>query len=200
MMQTTTLRGGSELTFQLGQEYVTRISSEKGIPTKLLYHSHSTSTCKDKLKLLQDKFPKDDWDLGRIVKTLFAAVDDDWVGFVMPERGKKFKLSGELAEEVYKKSDLKTVEKEYWLSKGPLYIPKGMEPGTCTPFVPKESMMKTVDHIFICDVPKLEKKVVDISIGGMGQDAHRTSMHLPYGAIFDILKHQFPDKIHKVRY
>ena len=71
-----------------------------------------------------------------------------------------------------------------------------MEVGTCTPFVPEDSM-KFVDYIFIQQEDKLDSLDVDISIGGTDKEAHKLSMHLPYGAIFEILKERFDGKIHK---
>lgn len=185
---------------QPGQEYVSRISAHLGIKTQPLYHPRATSACQEKVELLQQRFPDESWHLGRVVKTLFAAVDEDWVGFVLPERGRKFRLTGELAGNVYRQACLKTAEEEYWVSTGTMYMPPGMEAGTCTPFVPEDVMMRFEDHIFICDLPELDDQEIDISLGGQGEEAHRTSMVLPYGAIFQILDLRFPGKIHKVKF
>ncbi|HLD01221.1 MAG TPA: hypothetical protein VJC39_05765 [Candidatus Nanoarchaeia archaeon] len=84
-------------------------------------------------------------------------------------------------------------------------IPSGMEHGTCTPFISPEGIKELNDSyyggiksIFIHDLPSLESKVVDISVGGQGNLAHRTSMHIAYGGIYAILKAAYGDLVHKL--
>jgi hypothetical protein len=174
------------------QQYVFEHAQQLAITPKLVTHPYATRSCAEKLRLLQGTFPDKGWYLGRVVKALFAAVDDDTVCFVMPETGRK--LTQDLASHVYARLDLPT--EEAYLTVDRMYVPESMEPGTCTPFVP-EHEMKLVDYIFIEDFPELTDIVVDISIGGVGKVARRTSMTLPYRSIFDILKRQFDGKVHK---
>lgn len=58
--------------------------------------------------------------------------------------------------------------------------------------------MKGIAALFIYDFPTLDKAIVDISLGGQGELAHKVSLHLPYVGIYDILKSQFGAKIQKV--
>tara|TARA_Y100000310_G_C20586010_1_gene765433 strand:- start:42 stop:593 length:552 start_codon:yes stop_codon:yes gene_type:complete len=174
------------------QQYVTDIADQLGYGIKLVYHPHSTDTCQQKLSLLQQRFPEQIWSLDRVVKTIFADVDDKLVGFVLPEKGQR--VTEDLVESAYQQAgisgDYFRPDVSRW------YIPPGMEVGTCTPFVPEDGM-KFVDYIFIQQEDKLDSLDVDISIGGIDKEAHKISMHLPYGAIFDILKERFDGKIHK---
>ena len=85
-------------------------------------------------------------------------------------------------------------------------MPSGMEYGTGTPFISSQEMRNINDvyncpltKIFIHDLPEIDKKLVDISLGGKGSDAHRISLHLPYQAIYNILKAEFgEDKVVKI--
>jgi len=175
------------------QQYVTELAQQLGYKTKLVYHPHSTDTCQQKLSLLQQGFPDQDWSLDRVVKTIFADVEDKIVGFVLPE--KRQRITEDLVKLAYQQAG---IDGDYFKpSVSEWYIPEGMEIGTCTPFVPEDSM-KYVDYIFIQKESELDPLVVDISIGGTSKEAHQLSMHLQYGAIYDILKTKFDGKIHKV--
>ncbi len=79
-------------------------------------------------------------------------------------------------------------------------FPKGMEFGTATPFLEEikhSDLYGEVKAIFVHEQPSLDEQIVDVSIGGKGDIAHRTSLQLPYGAIYTILKQKFPDVVHK---
>ena len=52
----------------------------------------------------------------------------------------------------------------------------------------------------LADEVSPKQREVDISVGGEGEEARRTSMVLPYGAIFEILSCNVPGKIHKVKF
>jgi len=77
--------------------------------------------------------------------------------------------------------------------------PSGMEYGTCTPFPKKSTMSSEIDAIIVIDKPSIDDKVVSISIGGCGETAHKTKAHLSYSSIYEILKQEFPDKVHIYR-
>lgn len=93
-------------------------------------------------------------------------------------------------------------------------IPSSMESGTCTPFLRWEELYSNkvergkindtyggVQAVFIHDEPSLNDKLVDISVGGRGEEAHRTSLQLPYQAIYDILVAKFgPERIFRMRF
>jgi len=178
---------------QTEQKYVAELAQQLGYNIKLIYHQQSTDSCKEKLFLLEQRFPEESWSIDRVIKTIFADVDDELVGFVLPETGQK--VTEELVKTAYQQAG---IEGDYFKpSVSQWYIPPGMEPGTCTPFVPEDSM-KFVDRIFIQEEPGLDSLDVDISVGGTGEEAHQVSLHLPYGAIYDILKNKFDDKIHKM--
>jgi hypothetical protein len=197
-MQTIPYQQRQEFELMPGQSYVTEGAIELGIRPRLLLHSQDSRTCTEKVELLRERFPGQGWHIGKTIKTLFGTVDDDIVGFVMPETG--LKLSQDLVERIYRKMGLPS--EEYYLSTSSMWIPEGMEYGTCTPFV-TEDAMKLVNYILIHDVPFLTDKIVDISIGGkkeLDSDAHKKSMIIPYGAIFDILKAKFDGKIHKTKF
>ena len=170
----------------LGQQYIKHLSKELSIETKLVSHQRATNTCYQKAELLG-------WQPNRIVKAIYAAVDEDICSFVFPELGKK--LTEDDVKRFYAQAGAET--EEYYLQISKWYIPQSMEMGTCTPFIP-ESDIKIIDYIFIQDLPELDEQIVDVSIGGKGKQAHKTSMHLPYSGIYQILKAQYGDKIHKV--
>jgi hypothetical protein len=197
-MQTTTYRQIINLELYPNQRYVHEQAAKLDVEPLLLLHPRETDTCKQKVELLQERFPAEDWHVGRCVKTLFGTVDDDIVGFVMPETG--LKLSQDLVQGIYKRLGLPS--EEHYLSTSSMWIPEGMEYGTCTPFVPEDAM-KSVDYIIMQDIPELTGKDVDISIGGKKDndpEAHKKSMIIPYGAIFDILKAQFDGKIYRTKF
>ncbi|MDP3640238.1 MAG: hypothetical protein Q8R53_03485 [Nanoarchaeota archaeon] len=86
-------------------------------------------------------------------------------------------------------------------------IPSGMESGTCTPFVSFAEMYSNplergkindryggIQAVFIHDMPSLDDLLVDISVGGKEEDAHKTSLHLPYKAIYEILAAEYGEK------
>ncbi len=86
-------------------------------------------------------------------------------------------------------------------------IPSSMESGTCTPFVSFAEMHLNplergrinenyggIRAVFIHDEPSLDEKLVDISVGGRGAEAHKTSLHLPYKAIYEILVAAYGEK------
>ncbi|MEJ2267769.1 MAG: hypothetical protein P8X70_01695, partial [Nanoarchaeota archaeon] len=63
----------------------------------------------------------------------------------------------------------------------------------CDPFI-----STPLEKIFIHNIPRLDREIVDISIGGEDDEAHKISLHLPYEGIYKILNYKFGDKIQKV--
>ena len=55
------------------------------------------------------------------------------------------------------------------------------------------------DRYKIVDYPKIDKQLVDISIGGKGEYAHRISVHIPYEGIYKILHNIVGDKVQKAK-
>jgi prolyl-tRNA editing enzyme YbaK/EbsC (Cys-tRNA(Pro) deacylase) len=166
-----------------GTDYVIKHAESLEISMKILEHDTPTNTCYEKAELLG-------WNPFRVIKTLYFHNKDKMYGFITPETGLKinpkiFKILG--ISESFTDSQKFTNGTH----------PEGMEHGTCTPFIGKQSFEKGLEGIFIQDTGQLWNIDVDISIGGTGKQAHKLSMHLQYGAIYDILHSEFGDKIRK---
>ena len=58
----------------------------------------------------------------------------------------------------------------------------------------------SLEKIYVCDCPKLNNELVDISIGGYGVDFHKISLYLPYNDICRCLNWKFPGKIKKFKF
>ncbi len=176
-------------TLNESQFYVVELSEEFGIKIKALRHEISTKTCYEKANLLG-------WDAGRVVKTLYFhdPFYEYFIGVITPETGKKLNLE-KIIPEVLPDVSLRRANGFYLDG-----MPEGMTRGTCTPFPYKSSMEKEIDLLIIKNVPELDKQDVDISVGGFEEEAFRTSIHLPYSAIYEILHHKFKDKIKKINF
>lgn len=175
------------------QKYVAESAAALGIDVKAVQHDIATDTCREKAELLG-------WDdVSRVVKAVFFYRGSDIYGFVFPEFGE--------ADSPLYLDRKKALPKILGLSKAQAkrfhnsYCPVGMEYGTCTPFALEGSFEgsyeKLLKEMFIHDVPELDDQVVDISIGGKGEEAHKVSLHLPYRGIHDILTCKFGDRIRK---
>jgi hypothetical protein len=165
------------------QVYVTDIARAKGIPLSVERHAYATSTCKEKAELLG-------WAQERVVKALYFRYGDHIVSIVVPDGGPI--RPKDILPEVLGVS--RRVAKRYCLADP---LPSGMERGTCTPFVYVSSIGSEVSNIIIADVPGLEQTLVDVSLGGTGEQAHLHSLHLPYGGISTILEEQFPNRVQR---
>lgn len=134
-------------------------------------------------------------------------------GGVLRKRRKRLRpgrLDSKVVQDVFAYAGLEYVDPRPFI--GLECIPASMERGTCTPFISETEMKRLNDFhyrpikgIFIHDKPNLDGNqlnldnlVVDISIGGKGEEAHKTSLHLSYGAIYQILRTQFGEKVHKI--
>lgn len=183
-----------EQALQPGQSYVAEAASDLGLELKAAQHEVATDTCFEKAELLG-------WeDAARVVKAVFFYKGEDLYGFIFPELGTE-----EDPRYIERKETLPKVlgvSRKQAKSFHNSYCPDGMEYGTCTPFVLEDSFEhdkdKKIKRLFVHDIPSLDSEVVDISIGGEGEEAHKTSLHLQYGSIYDILKHQFGEKVEKV--
>lgn len=167
------------------QRYVKEIALGKGIEACLQYHSSETKTCQEKADLLG-------WEPERVIKTIYFQDGDHYIGIVAPEFGKRLEVKKILTKvfpEISKKK-----AKRYT----PSHTPQGMAYGTCTPFPHESSMDKDVHQVIFYDHPSIDDKLVDISVGGDSPEAFKTSMHIPYKGIYDILVEKFgSDKILK---
>lgn len=176
------------------QKYVAEAAKSLGIDVRAVRHPNATDTCYEKAELIG-------WPAERIVKAMFFRRDRELYGFVFPELGTREspqkidprvvipKVTGEeIAGAVYRNG----------------HIPYGMEKGTCTPFLLEGTFsgieeMFGIDFkkVFVHDIPRLNDALVDISIGGEGDLAHKVSLHLPYSGIYSILRDRFPEWVER---
>jgi len=172
-----------------GQFYVAELSEKLGIEIKAVKHEIATNTCFEKADLLG-------WEPERIVKAIFFHRDDDVYGFVFPELGKECPLKIDIKEVLPRVINISRKQAKSFKNS---YCPEGMEYGTCTPFVFEDEFNKAngLEKIFIHDIPEINQKLIDISIGGFGERAHKTSLHLNYEGIYQILNYKFGDAIIK---
>jgi len=182
-------------TLNAGQFYVAELSEKLGIEIRAYKHEIATDTCFEKANLLK-------WPAERVIKTVLLSKEKDnyFYGFVFPELGTREEPKYLIKKEILPgllgitKSDAKQFRN--------YYPPGKIEFGTSTPFLPEELFeeveskgKKTLAKIFIHDYPKINSELVDISLGGSGEDAHKTSLHLNYENIYSILHNKFGNKI-----
>lgn len=184
--------------FELHQEqkYVTDIAKMRGIDARLVHHSRATDTCAEKLGLLRETGHAG-FELDQIVKAIYVHDDGHVVGIVAPELAEIIPIKELLQSGL----DMSKKESKRYTTNG--YVPSEMERGTCTPF-PCESAVgegKDISHILIVSHDPIDRKLVDISVGGKGEDAHRASLHIPYFGIYAVLTEKFGDGVvRKVAY
>jgi hypothetical protein len=178
------------------QSYVFESAARLGIEAVLRGFDIETRTCTEKAQLL-------DWPVGRVVKALYFTLEHQndersyLIGVVTPEVNRRV---DPLALASYLFNPMPSSEGLKYHGK---VIPKGMSNGTCTPF-PRKSLVgnsqvkNSIDKMLIFDMPHLNGELVDISVGGGTPAARKTSMHLQYGAIYDILSSQFPGLVERV--
>ena len=188
-------------------------------------HDEATKTCFEKLNLLRKEFPEQPVTKDCVVKALYVVVGSEWKPylFVLPELGynvkmrknisggsrrknrklsKVGKLTNEVVQSIFKRVGIKNevLPEDPYI--GEDAIPEDMQYGTCTPFISEKeakniSYFGELEAIFIHD-NKDRTRVVDVSVGGKGELAERTSLHLPYFLIFDILRKKYEEKVHLV--
>jgi hypothetical protein len=173
---------------QEGQEYVKDIREY----VQAVKHDEATNTCFEKADLLG-------WLADRVVKAIFFSGQGKMYGLVFPELGTREE------PERFSQRDLGVIlgytNKQRKCIRNST-CPKGMEFGTCTPFVPEYAFEKdgdsiVLEKIFVHDAPWLDNQIVDISIGGYGVAAHKVSLHLPYKIIYSLLNKKFGQRIEK---
>jgi hypothetical protein len=178
------------------QGYVFDIARELGIEPRILHHSRATNTCEDKLELLQENPSFLDWTLDRIIKTVyFHNSSHPYIGVIIPAFPPELKRSVK-AKDIFPKAlgFSRSKAERYWPAT--THVPKGMEFGNCSPFPLSSSMGKEISDLIFVYHPPISDKLVDISIGGSGEESHKASMHIPYIAIYEILKRQFGERVH----
>lgn len=175
--------GGAEGVFGLDkeQQYLFTIAEKLRIPLTVIQHNTPTSTCQEKAAILG-------WALERMIKTIFFAHRDHVVGVVLPE-------IGQVNQKHLFKTALGITSKQAkrYICSG--FTPTGMERGTCTPFVRESSMGKEVHKLIVVNCPGIDQEFVDVSVGGVGVDAHKVSLHIPYSGIYAILRHRFNEDV-----
>ncbi len=178
------------LKLALEQSYVLSQAKEQAI--ELTSIEYPPEIAKDEKGILQGKTKADylGWTTDRIICAYYFHDGTDFIGVIAPSSLPPFSQR-DLFQRVLGLS--RSQGKRYGINGT---CPEGMEPGTCSPF-PYESQVGTsIRDLLICDVPKLADTTVDVSIGGEGDLAQRTSLHLPYSTISEILHHQFGPRIH----
>ena len=207
-----------EQALQLERHYVLRRADELGYLGEIKAYSHSkeTSSCHEKVRLLNETLPGGRWVSERVVKAVFCVIENNLYTFIFPElkplnynrkgggarRKKRARKYGRFNNETITSllSSAKYEHTDYSFHKSPLCIPRDMEQGTCTPFITQEEIADLKERcyptprILIHNYPKIAFKLVDISVGGKGEEAHKTSLHIPYRAIFGILNAEFGGK------
>jgi len=219
-------------------QYVSDHLKRQGIESTVLTYEKVTRTCYEKADLLRAVDPRGDWRDNRIIKAIYALVDDQPYLFITPELKprdgtKKRNISGrsnryrrilhkygkltkpgviddQLVRRAFQEAGLSAQDysplirpKHTYQELQEEWIPKWMEHGTCTPFPKVEDFQTLKDYgglkrVFINDIPSLDEKMVDVSVGGGGEKAKRTSLQLPYETIYAILKENFPSHVHKL--
>ena len=183
---------------QSGQEYVKDIAFKLGLEIRAVTHDIVTDTCFEKAELLG-------WSAERVVKAILLSKEGDnfFYGFVFPELGTLENPKYLIKKETLPR--LLSVTKSEAKKFRNYYPPGEIEFGTSTPFLSENffgannsTRSKIIKKLFVQDVPKLNKHVVDISIGGFGEEAHKVSLHLNYGSLYEILSYKFGEKIQKL--
>ena len=172
------------------QDYVLKIAAEIGVTPKILHHQADTKTCLEKLELLKKENPTEfsDWNLNRIVKALYFSKDSSpLIGIITPELGEKNVDQKEVFSRLFWMP--KSAAERYWAN--PKHVPLGMAIGTCTPFPLSSSIGEEISGLIFIEHKPIMDKEVNISVGGTDKKSFLTSMHIPYGAIYEILRRQF---------
>jgi prolyl-tRNA editing enzyme YbaK/EbsC (Cys-tRNA(Pro) deacylase) len=165
------------------QSYVEEFAKKLGIDIEFRGHSRATDTCYEKADMIN-------WKPERVVKAVYFHNNGNFIGIVRPELGDLIRQKPILQECLgFSGNEAKSYHAN---SK----VPKGMEIGTCTPFPLESSLRTEISDIIITKQSSIQDQVVDISIGGIGEAAHKISANLPYWGIYAILKEKFGDRIH----
>lgn len=167
------------------QKYVVERARSTDV-VRAVRHSIATSTCYEKAEILG-------WSADRIVKAIYLHSGTSLFGFVFPE----YEL---FLDQKRVLSDLLGISGSAARRFRMDMCPEGMMRGTCTPFVFSRSFSDAssetrLEGIFVQKDEELDEKIVDISIGGIDDDARKISVHLPYAEMYKILHDQFGSRI-----
>ncbi|MDP3992179.1 MAG: hypothetical protein Q8P79_01580 [Nanoarchaeota archaeon] len=174
------------------QNYVFEVGRELGYQPRLIHHERPTISCAEKLDLLRGGSNFADWTLDRIVKALYFNRNGlPFIGVITPEFERNLK-----PKDIFPKplGMSRGNAERYWIN--PEKTPSGMVWGTCSPFPLLSSVEKEISDLIFLDHKLIRDKLVDISVGGSSKEMFQTSMHLPYIAIYEILKKQFGNSVH----
>ena len=182
----------SQIKLHEEQAYVFETARELGYEPKIVSHERPTISCVEKLDLLKENPKFSEWTLDQMIKVLyFTRNHQPFIGLITPELGKNVRQH-EIFPRVLGIS--KTESRKYWVD--PKSVPSEMSWGTCTPFPLESSFGTEISDLIVIDHPPIRDKLVDISIGGSTKEMFKTSMHLQYGAIYEILRKTFTDRVH----
>ncbi|MBS3113333.1 hypothetical protein J4418_04595 [Candidatus Woesearchaeota archaeon] len=206
----------NEEKIQAERRYILDVANTLNIPLRILQHPYATKTCQEKYWLLLKTHPENSWTPKQMVKSVFADISWELYLFVFPEilePNKKFKMGNQKTKQLTQESinylfDRFKIPIRYSLemSNGSVCIPNQMEYGTCTPFLSRSEMDPCreineiylgIKDIFIHEDQSLDDELVDVSIGGKGNEAQKLSVQLPYAGIYKILEMQYPGKVYK---
>ena len=177
-----------------GQSYLTPYMEGPNPALVLREHGTVTNNCFQKLDVLREATGKV-WKPHQVVKALyfFRPSDESYVCFITPELGSSSPRFGELKPHIADLLGVSKTQAAKYRIREEYPFPRGMEHGTCPPFPDDDLVSVPVRGFIINDYEKSRGKVVDISIGGHGNLAHRTSAHLEFGLIEKILREEFGD-------
>lgn len=161
-----------------GQEYLAGYLRTAPEPAGIYEHSRQTSTCAEKIELL-NKESGLTWTVDQAVKALYFKSRAGFLcGFITPELGVQIKTHKHCGKQL-----------------GPARpLPEYMELGTCTPFIPDWDVSRAagrVQRLFVHDDVRRARTLADISIGGTGPEAHLRSLWMPYGDMVRLLVREF---------
>jgi hypothetical protein len=171
-------------------EYLRRMMQRKDCPIGIYEHSAATNTCIEKIEQL-NKETALKWELRQAIKAPYFQEGDkkrvkeqqDWLYCaVFPEIGKDLDKRATTGLHLMK-------------AREPLPT---MEHGTCTPFISVYDVSRCagrVQRLYVHYDPRLDHQLVDVSVGGKGEAAHRISIWLPYRAMRKLLEWNLGDVV-----
>ncbi len=194
------------------RHYVPEIGKKLGIDMELVRHPRATDTCHEKADLLNETQREKLWTPDRVVKAVYLKIClngdkiNKFFGFVFPELDKRihrkdirrmFDETGVTTYDEKKQSFPSMTSIVRGMDNNGIY-PANMEYGTCPPFPLESSMENEIEKIFIHGMKYKGSDVIDVSIGGEGEDYHTLSLQMPYHGMGDILTYAFGDKVKEV--
>ena len=156
----------------------------------LMHFDQPSTTCAEKYNILNPDLDPDGrriegWSLDRIVSANYFDGPNGYVILVGPRLEHVVEPERLLA----KATGLEDIKKSG-------VLPRGMEHGTCTPFVYASTGKEFVDRIVLLELPEqLMAQQADYSIGGRGPSAHRASIQMTPNIAKEILVSEFCQKV-----